>query len=367
MRKIVSLYVKGGDIDAGFYYRYKQYFREMDIDVRVHKMYSDWVYRNLLPVSTKPLIIQVLLWVYSAGRVYAQLISDFFCTPNTVVVSRRLVSRWMPFGCGYILNSLYQKGTTIIWDFDDNIVESKECDKRAFELFARLSKNIIIASPVLKNLIPTIFHNKIINLPSTDGELYSLVTEEVEKERLVLFQKEVRIIWLGTQVSLNYVEDVFSQIEAAGKEIKKTGRKIVFTVVCDKEPNVESEIVDVRYVKWSREKAFAELKTSHIGIMPLAVNKFTKGKGGFKLIQYISIGLPVIATGVGINNEIVDTNIGFLAENLNDDVWQKAIIKLSSDQGVWKEFSTAARLKYKESYSFEYNLEVWKKLLNVED
>lgn len=365
MRKIVSLYVKGGDMDAGYYYRYHQYFRKMEINVRLHKMYSDWIYLHLLPASTKPFVIQVMLWGYSAGRVLTQLICDLISPPQTLIISRRLVSRWMPSPYRWILKKIAHKGVNIIWDFDDNIRESRECDKKSFDLFSTLARNIIIASPYLKNIIPARVKNKVIQLPSTDGDLYSLLTSQVRFDRESTYINQFRIIWLGTQVSLQYVEGILPQLSKAGEKLKECGKELVLTVVCDKPLKGKSDTVIIRNVKWTRESAFDELKKSHLGIMPLEVNKFTAGKGGFKLIQYLSIGLPVVATKVGINIEIVDEEVGYLIPDLNDSAWASYIVEIALNRKKWIRLSEKAREKYKEKYSFENNLKVWDNLILV--
>ena len=55
-----------------------------------------------------------------------------------------------------------------------------------------------------------------------------------------------------------------------------------------------------------------EIISAHIGIMPLPDNDFTRGKGGFKLIQYMSTAMPVIASAVGFNKQIVTKDFGYL-------------------------------------------------------
>ena len=43
-----------------------------------------------------------------------------------------------------------------------------------------------------------------------------------------------------------------------------------------------------------------------IGVMPLTDDAWAKGKCGFKAIQYMSLGIPTIASDVGVNNKIIE-------------------------------------------------------------
>ena len=66
-----------------------------------------------------------------------------------------------------------------------------------------------------------------------------------------------------------------------------------------------------------------QINSFDIGIMPLVNTPWENGKCGFKLIQYMACGVPVIASPVGINSQIVTNEVGFLA-NCKED-WIKYI------------------------------------------
>jgi len=68
-----------------------------------------------------------------------------------------------------------------------------------------------------------------------------------------------------------------------------------------------------------------------VGVMPLVNDSFEKGKCGYKLIQYMACGLPIVASPIGVNAKIVmqGTN-GFLAES--QDEWEKAFEALQDMQ-----------------------------------
>ena len=91
-----------------------------------------------------------------------------------------------------------------------------------------------------------------------------------------------------------------------------------------------------------------------IGVMTLPDTPWAGGKCGCKLIQYIACGLPVVASPVGVNKEIVEQGVnGFLAKS--DEEWHKAIEALISNPDLRRRIGAAEHKKVEDSYS----LQVW--------
>ena len=79
-----------------------------------------------------------------------------------------------------------------------------------------------------------------------------------------------------------------------------------------------------------------------IGIMPLPDTPYTRAKAGFKLLQYMAAGVPVVASPVGINRKLVDdSGSGFLAEDPTD--WERAIRLLAVDPALRTELGSRGR------------------------
>jgi len=105
---------------------------------------------------------------------------------------------------------------------------------------------------------------------------------------------------------------------------------------------------------WSEETEVTQIQSMDIGIMPLTDTPWARGKCGYKLIQYMACGLPVVASPVGVNAEIVEHGVnGFLART--DDEWREAISTLLSDADLRRRMGAAGRRKVEERYS----LQVW--------
>ena len=110
----------------------------------------------------------------------------------------------------------------------------------------------------------------------------------------------------------------------------------------------------LEFVDWSEAGEVPFLQALDIGIMPLTDTPWARGKCGYKLIQYMACGIPVVASPVGVNCEIVEHGVnGFLAET--NDEWRSAIRTLLRDPDLRRQMGAAGRKKVEEQFS----LKVW--------
>ena len=107
-------------------------------------------------------------------------------------------------------------------------------------------------------------------------------------------------------------------------------------------------------VPWSESTEVKQIKEMDIGIMPLSDTPWARGKCGYKLIQYMACGLPVIASPVGANADIVEHgHNGFLAST--EAEWAESIQTLLVDADLRRRMGANGRRKIEE----EYSLQVW--------
>jgi glycosyltransferase involved in cell wall biosynthesis len=112
-------------------------------------------------------------------------------------------------------------------------------------------------------------------------------------------------------------------------------------------PGVDYEMLD-----WCEDYEVGQTHSFDVGIMPLADEPWTRGKCGFKLIQYMACGLPVIASPVGVNAEIVDEHVnGFLAST--QDEWKQAFETLITDAELRKTMGVCGRNKVEQHYCLQ--------------
>jgi glycosyltransferase involved in cell wall biosynthesis len=105
---------------------------------------------------------------------------------------------------------------------------------------------------------------------------------------------------------------------------------------------------------WAEDSEVARIHAMDIGIMPLTDTPWARGKCGYKLIQYMACGIPVIASPVGVNAEIVEHGVnGLLASS--DAEWVEALRTLLHDPALRARMGEAGRRKVERDYS----LQVW--------
>jgi glycosyltransferase involved in cell wall biosynthesis len=125
---------------------------------------------------------------------------------------------------------------------------------------------------------------------------------------------------------------------------------------------VESNKLAVEHTPWSEHEEAAALLHGDIGIAPTPLNPWTLGKCGFKIVQYMACGLPVIASPVGANAQIVeDGRTGILANSPEE--WEAAIIKLARDPMLRAQMGEAARARVEREYSLERAVATWSRVL----
>jgi glycosyltransferase involved in cell wall biosynthesis len=159
--------------------------------------------------------------------------------------------------------------------------------------------------------------------------------------------QKITIAWTGSFSTLKYLGIVENAL-------KKLQHKYDFNIkiICNQKPQLK--LNNIQYVEWSEANEVSELASCHIGLMPLTHDEWSEGKCGFKLIQYLSLGMPSVSSPVGVNKKIIEEGInGYFADSEED--WYKNIEKLIVDADLRKKMGTAGRKKMIAQYSVQSN------------
>lgn len=364
-RNHISAYVKG-DENTPDYYRIHQYLNRMDnARINYHLMLPSHIYHRYVPIREHHIVLVAFLYLLIYGRTVWALLKDAIWPPNFMVINRRIMPKKAVFPVWPLIKMIRKRGKTcIIWDFDDDVVSLGECSKSDFCKMSEYAHHIVVTHQHLASLVASEYQEKMHILPTTDGDLYKIFNQQdVNQNRKKTLEHQINLVWVATSANLAFLETIIPQLDKTAQVVKETlGKTLQLKVVCNYPLNHQCHHLTVENVKWTRQAAVKEMQEAHIGIMPLIDNNVARGKGGFKLVQYLSIGLPCIGTDVGFNNTVINPSYGRLIPPDNISEWTHAILLLS-DENTWENYSINAYQTWKEKFSFDYNFSFWKKIL----
>lgn len=148
--------------------------------------------------------------------------------------------------------------------------------------------------------------------------------------------------WIGSPSTARYLRDIAPALAA----VCQGGRARVRLIGSGP---IDLCGVPVEVLPWREDTEVDEIRRFDVGIMPLPDEPWARGKCGFKLIQYMACGLPVVASPVGVNSEIVENGVnGSLATTTAD--WVQALEALRSDVDLRQRMGIAGRKRVEVSY-----------------
>ena len=157
----------------------------------------------------------------------------------------------------------------------------------------------------------------------------------------------ITIVWIGLAYNLKYLDVLAPALRALQPTFHLTLR-----VVCSQPPYMPGVEIDFR--TWDFQREVADLQDATIGVMPLEDTEWARGKCGLKLLQYLAVGVPAVASPVGVNRDIiVNGENGFLASTEQD--WYERLDALCREPQLRARMGQAGRRTVEERYS----LAVW--------
>jgi glycosyltransferase involved in cell wall biosynthesis len=160
-------------------------------------------------------------------------------------------------------------------------------------------------------------------------------------------QNVITIGWTGTHSTLKYLKEV----ETIFVRILDCNPHVEVTIIADKKPSFEFAFT---LIPWSKETEINDLLTFDIGVMPLPNDEWSQGKCGFKILQYMALGIPAIASPVGVNSQIIKDGVsGFLCND--EEEWFTKLTLLIHDKNLQRKLAIAGHEVVQKHYSVESN------------
>ena len=252
----------------------------------------------------------------------------------------------------------------IIYDFDDSIFLPNVSSSNKFvNLFKKhlkikkiikMSDCVIAGNNYLKNYALSYKSNVFVLPTPIDTDKYFVPTDRS-------LGKNIIIGWIGSSTTLKYLKILNNVV----REISRRYKDVLFVAIGTGFNNWESSNI-IEFKEWSLESEVKDLQNFDIGIMPLTDDEWSRGKCAFKAIQYMSVGIPVIASSVGINKEVIQDGLnGFLVNNESE--WIDKLALLIESPELRYKVGLAGRKIVEEKYSLKVNAPKFLEVLNSVD
>jgi glycosyltransferase involved in cell wall biosynthesis len=137
--------------------------------------------------------------------------------------------------------------------------------------------------------------------------------------------------WMGLSSGFGYLYDV----ERALGEVLRRHPEAMLRIVSDRPPHFQFLPGNqLQFIRWTLENQVRLIQEMTIGIMPLDNTVISRGKCSFKMLLYMACGLPVVASPVGMNADILQKgSVGFGAASEGDWVDQLDVLLRNPELG----------------------------------
>jgi glycosyltransferase involved in cell wall biosynthesis len=237
----------------------------------------------------------------------------------------------------------------IIYDFDDAIWLKDPTEKGSLKaIFKWKSKvknicswsyKVSCGNDYLADFAKKYNENVVIN-PTTINTDYHKALEKSDSGKIV-------IGWTGTHSTLPYLKLVLPVLNELSKEYN-----FELLVISNQKPDFDVHYM--RFIPWRKSSEIEDLNKMDIGVMPLSDDIWSNGKCGFKLLQYMAIKKPTVASPVGVNKKLLhESEAGYSANNEKE--WEDKLLKLLNDQELREELGKKGQEYIKKRYSVNSN------------
>ncbi|MFZ6014452.1 MAG: glycosyltransferase family 4 protein [Bacteroidota bacterium] len=161
-------------------------------------------------------------------------------------------------------------------------------------------------------------------------------------------RSKVVIGWTGSHSTLAYL----SLIKNVLHRLESEYNNLEIIIIANKQPDLG--LKTVRFIPWNKNQEGEDLMKIDIGIMPLSDDIWSRGKCGFKALQYLALGIPTIASPVGVNTDIIEHGKnGYLCTT--DEEWFLAFQQLIANEKIRHAMGQHGQRFVQEHYSVVSN------------
>lgn len=255
-----------------------------------------------------------------------------------------------PIGPPWLERLTCRLARAVIYDIDDmvHLLRTSSANARAgalkssarYFMLMRRADHVITCTPALDQLVRQ--HN-----PRTTDISSTIDTVRYQPCNLYSNADELVLGWSGSHSTAPYLHLLDRVLQQLAR--RHRFRLLVIGPSCFELPGVKLEVVP-----WSSEVELPALQRIDIGLYPLPDDDWVQGKSGLKALQYMALGIPVVASAVGCNDRVVQQGrSGFLVRH--EDQWLQALERLMADAELRRAFGQTGRRIVDDHYSVRAN------------
>ena len=315
--------------DEGFDYDYKCFLSPED--------YSFWYSKGFLIKKSKAIITGLLKRFSLLFRIQSY---------DLVFVQREALPVGPPI-LEFLISQVFR--IPLVYDFDDAIWMVNHSEANAYfkhlkcfwkvKHIIRYSSITIVGNHYLADY--ALHFNKHVKVIPTIVD-----TDSTHNPVLYNADKSDRICigWTGSVSTNRFIENMIPLFDELVED-----HDFELRIISNAPLSIERDYI--RFTQWSRETEMETLALFDYGIMPLDMeDSFAKGKCGFKIIQYMAMGIVPIASPLGVNKEIIDHGVtGYLCSDKSE--WKTVLNSILSKPTDNHEMGQDARQKIIDTYS----------------
>ncbi|MCT7972013.1 glycosyltransferase family 4 protein [Laspinema olomoucense] len=240
-----------------------------------------------------------------------------------------------------------QQGLPIIYDFDDPIWMSYRSPTNGFlsrlkwpsktATICRLAKTVMVGNSLLAQYAKQ-YTDRVSVVPSTiDMKDYPPKGDHQE-------QATVTLGWTGSHSTLPFLEDIKTPLQQV------TSIYSFRLSVISHTDTYQMEGVPTFSKLWKADTEALDLHDADIGLAPFPNTGWTPWRCHGKILQYMAIGIPTIASPIGIIPDYIQDGVnGFLAST--DQEWVEKLSRLIENPNLRREMGLAGRKTVENRYS----------------
>jgi len=255
-------------------------------------------------------------------------------------------------GPAFLEKRIARRGKPIIYQLDDPLyvpyrspwngyLSYLKCFGKVAEI-AKVSRVVIVNSRHHREYVEQ-FNSNVWQIPSV------VDTEKYHYQQPSPNGAPVCIGWSGSPSTVGNIAIVADALRLLAERVEYRLHLIGGT---------DFNLPGVRYTaqNWCEETEVEDLRQMQIGIVPIPVNEWNKRKFYMKVVQYMALGIPPVATPIGSNPEVIEHGtIGFLADTTEE--WVNHLHRLIADPELRAAMSRRAAEVAEEKYSLRANAE----------